>query len=47
MELADFYHGFGEVDPKLTRVYNMEEQDSVYYHNGYFVIMVIVKVKSR
>ena len=24
----------------------MVQQDSVYYHDGYFVVMVIVKVKS-
>ena len=33
-------------DPKLTRVYNMVQQDSVYYHNGDFVVRSMVKVKS-
>ena len=33
-------------DPRLTRVYNMVQQDSVYYHNGDFVVRSIVKVKS-
>ena len=38
--------GLGDFDPKLTRVDNVVQQDSVYYHNGDFVVRSMVKVKS-